>query len=277
MYLKIKEYLHSQDFNQHVAMCTSVSVELYRVLVSTLLILFIPQDCGKGQMCTITENLVSDDNTYSTGVTVNFITFGFFLVLYMIEISREKKLIKYLEVNPQNTRDNDSLELIFDFIPVEYKNKIYRIDYYYKKITYVCVCLFIINTILSGRIIYKYSLGNQTTTTFITNVLFMFTKLYDTYYVANTNKSIFYSAYIRDHVQFNDIDPKFKKRLSIIYQQAEQQERLEKEHEQEQSDDNDWINIDFPSQTICKSLLSEMVNTIADIDDIEEQGSGSQT
>jgi len=183
-------------------------------------------------MCSLTDNLVSEDQIYSTGITFNFITFGCFFVLYLIEISREKKLIKYLEVNPQNTRDNDSLELIFNIIPEEYKNKLYRIDYYYKKITYICICMFIVNTILSGRVIYKYSLGNQTTTTFITNVLFMCTKVYDTYYVANTDKSIFYSAYMRDHVQFNDIDPKFKRRLSVIYQKQEEESNLSKIEEE---------------------------------------------
>jgi hypothetical protein len=257
MYNRIKEYTMSQDFQQHVCMGVSVTIELYRVLVSTLLILFIPQDCGGGQMCSLLENMASSDNVYTTGISFNFITFGVFLILYAIEISREKKLIKYLEVNPQIPSDNESLTLIFDIIPIEYKNKIYRLDYYYQKTTYVCVLLFIVNTIISGIVIYHYSLGNQTTTTFITNVLFMATKVYDSYSIANTEKSIFYSAYMRNHVQFNDIDPSFKRRLSTImiemsqreYQEIEIDEsECEREHEHEVED-----------------VLSEIVNKIADI------------
>lgn len=128
---------------------------------------------------------------------------------------QENKLIKYLEVNPQNPRDNESLEIIFENIPIQYRNKIYKADYYYEKFTYVCVFLFIINTSASGFVIYDYSLGNQTTTTFITNVLFMVTKVYDTFCVANTAKSVFYSAYLREHVQFNDIDPSLKAKLNL--------------------------------------------------------------
>ena len=271
---KIIEYLNSQDFPQHIYMCTSVTVELYRVLVSTLLILFIPQDCGGGQMCSLLENMASDDQVYSTGITFNFITLGVFLIFYAIEISREKKLIKYLEVNPQIPSDNESLTLIFDIIPLEYKNKIYRIDNYYQKITYVCVLLFIVNTIISGMVIYHYSLGNQTTTTFITNVLFMTTKVYDSYSIANTETSIFYSAYMRNHVQFNDIDPSLKRRLSSVggsmdknaeeawFQSEHMYEKVEHVLDIESESDNDLTD---SSQEI-KDILSEIVNKIADAD-----------
>jgi len=280
---KLIEYLNSQDFPQHIYMCTSVSIELYRVLVSTLLILFIPQDCGGGQMCTLLQNMVSTDDVYSTGITVNFITLGIFLIFYAIEISREKKLIKYLEVNPQIASDNESLTLIFDIIPMEYKNKIYRLDYYYQKITYVCVLLFIVNTIISGIVIYHYSLGNQTTTTFITNVLFMATKVYDSYSIANTDTSIFYSAYMRNHVQFNDIDPCLKRRLSTVgsvdnnmIEMIEMQEAIgvqgvQREHiykkvehvlEIESESDNDLND----SNQDIKDVLSEIVTKIADIE-----------
>jgi hypothetical protein len=43
----------------------------------------------------------------------------------------------------------------------------------------------------------------------------MITKVYDTYYLANTEKSVFYSAYLREHVQFNDIDPSLKEKLHL--------------------------------------------------------------
>ena len=216
---KIKKYVihivNSQDFLQRTSLVVNVSVELYRILISSLLILFVPQNCD-GEICSLKQKLVWEDITYNTGISFNFITLTAFLLLYAFEISRENKLIKYLEVNLRNPRDNTSLEIIFNKIPIQYRNKIYRIDYYYQKIYYLCVLLFFVNTVLSGIFIYDYSLGNQTTTTFITNVLFMATKVYDTYYVANTDKFIFYSAYMRDHVQFNDIDPSLQRRISLI-------------------------------------------------------------
>jgi hypothetical protein len=216
--MQLKDYiidtLSSQDFSQRIYLIMNVSIELYRVLVSTLLIIFIPQNCD-GKLCTMKQNLESKDYTYNVGLTFNFITLGAFIILYMFEISREHYLIKYLEVNPRNPRDNESLQKIFDKIPTKYHDKIYRVDYYYQKICYICLLLFTVNIIISGIVIYQYSLGNQTTTNYITNVLFMTTKVYDTFYVANTERSIFYSAYMRDHVQFNDIDPHLNKKLSI--------------------------------------------------------------
>jgi hypothetical protein len=210
----IKKIISTQDFTQRLYMIMSVTIELYRIFVSSLLIVFVTQNCD-GHVCSFGENLIWTDTKNNIGILCNFITLFGFIVLYIFEITRENKLIKYLEVNPQNPRDNESLEIIFENIPLQYRNKIYKADYYYEKFTFVCVFLFIINTTVSGFVIYDYSLGNQTTTTFITNVLFMITKVYDTYCVANTEKSVFYSAYLREHVQFNDIDPSLKAKLQL--------------------------------------------------------------
>jgi hypothetical protein len=119
-------------------------------------------------------------------------------------------MISYLEVNTENPRDNKSVSTILENLPAAYHKDIYSIDYIYQKTSNICVVIFAINTILSGITVYKYNYGNQTTTTFITNVLFMITKVYSTYYIANTEKSIFYSAYLYDRVQYNDIDPNIK-------------------------------------------------------------------
>ena len=70
--------------------------------------------------------------------------------------------------------------------------------------------MFTFNTILSGFVVYEYYLDNQTTSTFITNILFMITKLTDVYSTVNTEKNIFYSAYMKGKVQFNDVDPNKK-------------------------------------------------------------------
>ena len=67
--------------------------------------------------------------------------------------------------------------------------------------------MFTCNTILSGIVVYDYYLDSKTTITFITNVLFMITKLKDVNSIVNTDKNIFYSAYLKSRVQFNDVDP----------------------------------------------------------------------
>ena len=67
--------------------------------------------------------------------------------------------------------------------------------------------MFIINTILSGFVVYEYYLDSQTTSTYITNILFMVTKMADVYSNVNTEKNVFYSAYLKGKVQYNDVDP----------------------------------------------------------------------
>ena len=73
--------------------------------------------------------------------------------------------------------------------------------------------MFAFNTILSGFVVYEYYLDNQTTSTYITNILFMITKLADVYSTVNTEQNIFYSAYMKGKIQFNDVDP--NKRILI--------------------------------------------------------------
>ena len=76
-------------------------------------------------------------------------------------------------------------------MPIDKKNKILSIDKYYQTTSYISIGIFIINVIFSSIVVNAYYLGNQTTTTMITYVLFMFTKLSSVYSVAHTKKNIF--------------------------------------------------------------------------------------
>jgi hypothetical protein len=75
--------------------------------------------------------------------------------------------------------------------------------------------MFIINTILSGFVVYEYYLDSQTTSTYITNILFMVTKLADVHSNVNTEKNVFYSAYLKGKIQYNDVDPDKAKALLL--------------------------------------------------------------
>ena len=60
---------------------------------------------------------------------------------------------------------------------------------------------------LSAAAVNKYYAGSQTTSTFVTYVLFIATKFASVKTIISTDKNIFYSAYILSKVQFNDVDP----------------------------------------------------------------------
>jgi hypothetical protein len=203
---RMNDFVSDQDNNQKINVTISVALELYRVLVSSLLILFVPQDCD-GHLCSLTENMETTSQTYTTGLFFNFFTMFVFLVMYSLEIKRENRLISYLEVNKSKATDNNSVCEVLKKLPLEKKNSILFLDTYYQKAAYVAMVSFIINSIISGIIVYQYSLGNQTTTTIITNILFMVTKLSDVFQTVNTEKNIFYSAYLKGKIQYNDVDP----------------------------------------------------------------------
>ena len=202
----IKNKMNDQDFNQKLNTGIMVCVELYKVMVSSLLILFVPQKCND-HVCSYSENLVLENRLYTSGLVVNFFTLFVFILLYIFEVKRENKLITYLEVNKLKPFDNNSVQQALTNLSFQRKNDILFIDQLYQKIGKTTVFVFISNTILSGIVIYNYYLDNQTTTTFVTNILFMTTKISDVYINSTSDENIFYSAYLKTKVQYNDVDP----------------------------------------------------------------------
>ena len=203
--------LKKQDNSQKLSVASTLLLEMYRVITSSLLILFVPQSC-KGQLCTIHDNMKWNPNhhTYNYGICLNFITLFTFSCLYYIELKRENRLIKYLDVNPDMPSSNIAVQKTLENISIEKRNKILSIDKQYQRISYISIGMFIVNSISSCIIVNRFYLGSQTTTTLITSLLFMFTKLLNVYQVSRTEDHIFYSAYMKTFVQFNDLDKNHK-------------------------------------------------------------------
>jgi hypothetical protein len=208
---EINLVVKNQDNSQKISVALSLLFEMYRVITSSLLILFVPQSC-KGELCSINDNLAWNPNhyTYNYGICLNFITLFTFACLYYTEIKRENRLIKYLDVNPDMPSSNNAVQKTLENISLEKRNKILSIDKYYQRISYISIGIFIINSISSSVIIKRYYLGSQTTTTLITSLLFMISKLINVYQVCRTDDHIFYSAYMKTFVQFNDLDESHK-------------------------------------------------------------------
>lgn len=213
--------MDSQDNKQKFTVGVSVLLELYRVMVSTLLILFVPQKCGD-HVCSMSENMVWQGSFYNTGIVVNFITTTSFLGMYYFETRRENKLISYLEVNKSTANDDATVEKNLEKLSAKRRDIILYFDKKYQQVGYFVMIMFIFNTILSGFVVYDYYLDNQTTSTFITNILFMVTKLSDVFSTVHTAQNIFYSAYMKDKVQYNDVDPD---KLVVLEKEEEDQEK----------------------------------------------------
>ncbi len=196
----------SQDTSQKLGVASIVAVEIYRALVASFLILFVPQSCGD-HVCSFSENAeTGPDPLYNAGFVFNCITMAAFSGLYYVEVRREGKLIAYLDVNTEKPSDNASVGIILTKLPKYCSDSILYYDSLYIKAGYFVIGCFIINSILSGLVVYKYYLDDKTTTTYITSVLFVVQKLLQVYATLNTEKNVFYSAYLSGKIQYNDVD-----------------------------------------------------------------------
>ena len=202
----ITEKQNSQDFAQKTNVATTLVLEIYRVLMGAFLIAFVPQKC-EDSVCTLSENMTRPDTMSIIAISFNSITFFTFLCLYFVEVKRENKLITYLEVNKFEPLDNESVGNALKKISPKKKRTIWNYDRYYKNAGYFSSIAFIINAIISSIVVYGHYLDSKTVTVYLTNVLFMGTKVYDVYNTVNTKRNIFYSAYLKNKVQFNDVDP----------------------------------------------------------------------
>jgi hypothetical protein len=194
-----------QDTLQRLSVGVQVLLEMYRVITSSLLILFVPQICVD-HICTTTENLVWETNTYNTALCFNFISMAFLVNMYYMELVRENRLIKYLAVNPEFANNNEMVGKQLELLPVNKQNKIFSINRYYRLSSYAALSIYVLNVMLSAAAVNKYYAGSQTVSTFVTYVLFMATKFGSVYSLVSTDKNIFYSAYLIGKVQYNDVD-----------------------------------------------------------------------
>jgi hypothetical protein len=207
--------LEDQDLQQKIGMTATVVLELYRVLAASMLILFVPQLC-EDHVCSFEENAQTGvDPLYNAGFTMNCLTLAAFVFMYYAESGRERKLIAYMDVNPKEPCDNQSVGNLLVTLPDTKRETILFYDKLYCRTGYLALTCFVVNTILSGFVVYKYYLDDQTTTTFITSVLFMIQKIVDVYATVNTERNVFYSAYLRGKIQYNDVDKDKKMSVTV--------------------------------------------------------------
>jgi hypothetical protein len=203
---RIREKTSDQDFIQKKDVFLTLGLELYRVLMGAFLVVFVPQKCDD-TICSMNQNIYRDDIMSQIAIASNAVTMFSFLVLYMVEVKREHKLINYLEVNRFTPVDNESVGTALTKLAAEKKQAIWDYDGYYQKVGYLSTSSFILNAVLSSIVVYSHYLDSKTLTVYLTNLMFMGFKVVDVFSTVNTKKNVFYSAYLKNKVQFNDVDP----------------------------------------------------------------------
>ena len=201
----IKSTLKDQDFKQKTNISFLFTLEIYRVIMASFIVLLIPQKCGI-RLCSFDDNMNTTSNLKKITMYFNVITFFFFMILYTIELKREHLMIDTLDVNKHKATNKESVKEALEQLPKEKKMKIWKYDNYYKKSAMVCILFYITNLGLSIKVLYDFYYDNKTITVFLTNFLFMYSKLSEVFSIVNTPKNIFYSSYLKNKVQFNDVD-----------------------------------------------------------------------
>jgi len=197
--------LKEPDFIQRVNVYIFVCFELYRCIISSFLILFVPQKCGH-HSCNINERLLLIDELYITGLVMNFFTMMLFVILYFVETTRENELIGYLGIDKNNYLNDDSVSIMLENIENKKRESIYFWNKYYQISGYITIISFTLNSVISGIIVFNHYLDTRTTTSFVTNVFFMTIKLIDIQTTFDSEKDTYYSAYLKRKIQFNIVE-----------------------------------------------------------------------
>jgi len=197
-----------QDNQQTITMVLTFSSESFKVIMATLLAIFVPQSCN-GHLCSMNENFTDLIPYNKFVIAFNFGTLFYFILLYYYEIKREHWMIKHLEYDKNENEYNlQKFESTYPDIIAKLKvyNKNYSLIYYY--LTYIYISNIAFSSIL---LFYYYYLDYRTATTFITNVILCWTKVMKGYAlsVQSRDENIAISYYNIKYISFNSIDPDY--------------------------------------------------------------------
>jgi len=179
-------------------------LQLYKVMTGTLLSLFVPQKCGT-HICTIQENIDDSDHFHEMVLSWNILTSVLFIGYYLLELRREEWSIKFLDI------DNDKPDNSLKEVIIKYKDldqKMDRINKYYYNVVRITIFFYVINNLLSIRLLKDKYYSSTTLSCFFSFSLLVGMKLYNSYTVAKN--SVLYdkmtSAYMTEFVSYNVID-----------------------------------------------------------------------
>tara|TARA_A100001015_G_scaffold166145_1_gene184668 strand:+ start:2040 stop:2696 length:657 start_codon:yes stop_codon:yes gene_type:complete len=183
-------------------------MEIYKVLMGTFLVIFVPQKCGN-RICGATDNFFNGSIINSVGNISNFVTFSSIGTLYFIEMKRENWCIKYLDIDDNKSSNNLDEEI--EKYP-KYKHEMHQLNRKYLNCTYAALFLMVANFIISGFTVYQSYAGPNSVTTFISFFMLVSLKLYSSWNVGAL--SVKYeranSAYLREPKTYNTIDEDFR-------------------------------------------------------------------
>ena len=189
-------------------MCITFSTESFKIIMATVLCIFVPQKCGD-HICTMSENVTNLTDYNIFVLAFNFFTMFYFIILYVREIRRERWMITHLEYDKNHNEYN--LQTFAEKYPrimerLKKHNQLYFTTYVYLRY------LYFLNIVFSAVLLfYFYYLDYRTTTTFVTNIILCWAKVFKGYFMARRSmkENIALSYYNTQFISFNSIDPDY--------------------------------------------------------------------
>jgi len=188
-------------------------LQFYKILMGTMLTLFIPQNCD-GHICTITDNYENQDIYHKMALYWNGLTLFFFLITYFYELKRENWSIKYLDID-YNFSDNNLKSIIIKEPKLD--KQMDRLNIRYRNIVITTIFLYFVNLCLTIRLLNKNYHSSSTLSCFASFSLLVMMKLYNSftvaYYSVKSDKMM--SAYMSEFVSFNVLDSDYLKEKEL--------------------------------------------------------------
>lgn len=176
-----------------VLIALAASVEMFQVIMGTMLLVTVPMNCTSTNapftttICTPTNNVftpgdfIADESgkrLAKAAIVINFFMLAIVVLHYLVIFHRERIMLDLLDSDP--TVANDRLAEVLPY----YTQLAPVIKWAHSRAFFSSILFFVfflINTIISGIVIFKYHFNDfptQTITVFVTNNLLLLRVLY---------------------------------------------------------------------------------------------------
>jgi len=224
-----------QDIVQRIKVIGIFTLQFYKVLMGTMLTLFVPQACyepiGDGsadgtispitrttktlELCSLSQNYENQSVYHRVTMGWNCLSFLCFVCSYILELRRENWAIKFLDID--NDKPDNSLKKIIIGEPkldkqMDHLNKMY---YYGLSIT---AFVYFVNVCLMINILKNDYHSMSTISCFISFVMLVQMKLYNSLSVAyqSVKNDKMTSAFMSEFVSYNVLDKDYVFEPTII-------------------------------------------------------------
>lgn len=189
-----------------------IILELSKIVVSSLLVVFVPQNCD-GSTCNVKENFTELTDLNKGALGWNFITLGIMLILYRVIYRREKFLIYRMDEDAKVPKTNCT-KVFMDHPEIE--NGVRHHNNLLHIVSLIAVLVYIVNIIISCVVIWGYYYENyQSVVQLIINAGLCIYVLWRS--IVHSKSSLVLSNTTFSPIVYNEIDKDYlvKKRESF--------------------------------------------------------------